>query len=103
MSPSKNNNIDYTDDLALLSDMTDKATKLFHLIEELASEIGLCINAGKIEFISYNREGEIKLKNQQQHQIHPGICLPWQQHLVNRDIKIHKGKDWGVLDGLSTI
>ena len=50
--------VDYTYDLALLSDTMDKSTKLLHYIEEAASEIGLYISAGKT---SYNQEGEIKL------------------------------------------
>ena len=47
--------VDYADDLAIVTDKTSEATILLHKIENTAKEIGLNINAGKTEFISINQ------------------------------------------------
>ena len=54
--------VDYADDLALLSDTIGEATAILHLVETAASKIGLYINSGKTEFITYNQNGAINSK-----------------------------------------
>ena len=51
--------VDYADDLAIVTDKTSEATILLHKFENTAKEIGLNINAGMTEFISIN-QGENK-------------------------------------------
>ena len=56
--------VDYADDLAIVTDKTSEATILLHKIENTAKEIGLNINAGKTEFISINQGENEKIKSQ---------------------------------------
>ena len=94
----------YADDLALLSDTMEEATKLLHYIEEAASEIGLYINAGKTKFISYNQEVEIKSKNNNIiKSVKEFVYLGSNINSTERDIQIRKGKAWGALEGLNII
>ena len=51
----KMTDVDYADDLAIVTDKTSEATILLHKIENTAKEIGLNINSGKTEFISINQ------------------------------------------------
>ena len=96
--------VDYADDLALLSDTMEEATKLLHFVEEAASEIGLYINAGKTEFICYNLEGHIKSRNGNHiKSVNEFVYLGSNIQSTERDIKIRKGKAWGALNGLSII
>ena len=96
--------VDYADDLALLSDTVEEATKLLHLVEEAASEIGLYINAGKTEFICYNEEGEIKLRNGTNIKpVKEFVYLGSNIQSTERDIEIRKAKAWSALDGLTII
>ena len=47
--------MDYTDDLAIITDKINEAIILLNLIEHAAKEIGLSINTGKMKFISINQ------------------------------------------------
>ena len=55
--------VDYADDLAIVTDKTSEDTILLHKIENTAKEIGLNINAGKTEFISINQGENEKMKS----------------------------------------
>ena len=54
---------DYADDLAVLTDQLKDATTLLHSIEEVASEIGLYVNAEKTEFICINQDSSEGMKS----------------------------------------
>ena len=96
--------VDYADDIALLSDTIEEASKLLHLVESAASEIGLYINAKKTEFISYNQHGNITSKS--------GVAIKSVDefnylginiHSTEKDIINRKAKAWKALDGLTVI
>ena len=96
--------VDYADDLALISDTIDEATKLLHLVEKAASEIGLYINAKKTEFISFNQTGEIKsLNGNSLKSVKDFSYLGSNIQSTEKDINIRKAKAWKALDGLSVI
>ena len=50
---------DYADDLALFSNNCKDAERMLHLLESAAATIGLNVNAGKTEHISYNQNSTI--------------------------------------------
>ena len=58
----KMTDVDYAEDLAIVTDKTSEATILLHKIENTAKEIGLNIDAGKTEFISINQGENEKIK-----------------------------------------
>jgi exonuclease III len=96
--------VDYADDLALLSDTISDANRLLHLIETAASEIGLHINAGKTEYISYNQQGVILSKNNKTiKSVNEFVYLGSNIQSTERDIEIRKAKAWAALDSLSTV
>ena len=47
--------VDYADDLAIVTDKNNVEIILLHKIEKAAKEIGLSINTGKTKFISINQ------------------------------------------------
>ena len=47
--------VDYADDLAIVTDKINESIILLHKIENAAKEIGLSINTGKTKFISINQ------------------------------------------------
>ncbi|XP_047494979.1 uncharacterized protein LOC125043070 [Penaeus chinensis] len=55
--------MDFADDIALLSDASDDAATLLHKVEEAAQEIGLYINESKTEYICFGETGQIVAKN----------------------------------------
>ena len=62
--------VDYADDLAIISDYLTDGTILLHQLEQASSEIGLYIDAKKTEFICYKSTplGLYQVTQQQQHQ-----------------------------------
>ena len=55
--------VDYADDLAIITDNIKDAETLLQQIEKSAKQIGLYTNEKKTEFIKYNQNGMIKSGN----------------------------------------
>ena len=78
--------VDYADDLAIISDYLTDGTILLHQLEQASSEIGLYIDAKKTEFICYNQH-QVRLyqvTQQQQHQSCRRIHIFRKQHCINK-------------------
>ena len=85
--------VNYAEDLALLTDTIDEATELLHILETAASEIGLYINTGKTEFIAYNQTGAIESKGSHPIKSVTDFSYLWSNiHSVGKDIDIQKAK-----------
>jgi hypothetical protein len=85
--------IDYADDIALLSNTIDEATKLLHSVENAVREIVLLINVTKTEIISCNQIGEINSLDGDQMQCGSEfVYLDSDIQPTERDIQIRKGK-----------
>ena len=98
--------VDYADDLAIISDYLTDGTILLHQLEQAASEIGLCINAKKTEFICYNQHhsGSIKLLNNDNIKaVEEFTYLGSNIASTKRDVQIRLGKAWSALNKLNTI
>ena len=54
---------DYAKDLALLSDNSYTAQKLFYILQQSAAFIGLHVNVTKTEYMCYNPDGPIENLN----------------------------------------
>ena len=54
--------VDFADDIALISDHIEQARKLLLSVEKECKKVGLGINAGKTKYVSYNIEEEISLE-----------------------------------------
>ena len=96
--------VDYADDLALLSDTIDEASRLLHHVEDAASKIGLYINAKKTEYVCYNQAGEIKSKSGNSIKaVNEFSYLGSNIHSTTKDIDIRKAKAWKALDSLRVV
>lgn len=96
--------VDYADDLAIMSDSIDNATDLLHSVEKTAREIGLYINATKTEFMSYNQEGQIKsLDGNEIKEVDNFVYLGSNVQSTEKDIQIRKAKAWVALNKLDRI
>lgn len=96
--------VDYADDIALLSDTIQEASELLHRVEKAAREIGLYINSDKTEFISFNQKGEIRsLDDKPIKAVEEFIYLGSNIQSTERDIEIRKGKAWSALTKLDKI
>ena len=51
--------VDYADDIAILTNTPDQAETLLHSLERAATSIGLYVNAHKTEYMCYNQTGYI--------------------------------------------
>ena len=95
---------DYADDLALLSDTTEGASKLLHALEKAASNIGLQINVNKTEHMNINCQGSIRtnsgalLKSVDQF-----TYLGSNISTSAKEIGIRIGKAWSAMKRLSVI
>ena len=98
--------VDYADDLVLISDFLTDGTILLHKLEQAASEVGLYINAKKTEFICYNQHhtGSIKsLKSNNIKAVEEFTYLGSNIASTNRDVQIRLGKAWSALNKLNSI
>ena len=96
--------VDYADDIALMSDNIQDATYLLHNIENTAKEIGLYINAKKTEFISYNHQGTIQtVEGENIKSVLDFTYLGSNIASTEKDINIRIKKAWGAINSLNTI
>ena len=95
---------DYADDLALMSDTIYDAEVLLHSLERAAGDIGLFVNAGKTEYISFKQDGAMKtLANKPLKSVDTFTYLGSNIASTEQDVNIRTGKARGALDGLNTI
>lgn len=98
--------VDYADDLAVLTDNIQDAMSLLHKIEEAASEIGLYINAKKTEYIIVNLDKTIEIRDCKGNLIKVVTDFKYLGSYIaftEKDIEIRLGKAWGALNQLDTI
>ena len=96
--------VDYADDLTLLSDSFEGVIKLLHALENAASSIGLYINVKKTEYMNVNCQGAILTR--------PGNSLKTETEFtylgnniasLSKDVNTRIGKAWLALKRLSVI
>ena len=69
VGPEVITNLDFADDIALLSEQTTQAQVMLTRVEQASSEVGLRANDKKTKVLGYNTGGEIKPENHRWH--HP--------------------------------
>ena len=53
----------YTDEIVLLATTPTQAESLLHSLEQAAGDIGLYMNADKMEYMYFNQKGDISTLN----------------------------------------
>ena len=99
--------LDYADDICLISDRVEKAQELLNRVEEECARVGLRLNSKKTEVITYNI-----LPNHPPLRTTEGIALKevsdfkylgsW-VNSTEQDIKIRKALAWRALNGMKSV
>ena len=106
VGPVNITDLDFTDDIALLSDTAAQAQELLSNVENAALRVGLHMNAKKTQFIVYNQPTQVEI-----HTV-DGSCLEevkdfkylgsWVQS-TEQDIKVRKAMVWKACNKLTKI
>ena len=97
--------VDFADDIALLSEGIDQATELLHRVEASAASVGLYINPGKTKVLTYNLENGV-IQNRQNEiieSVDDFLYLGSWIDNTERDVNVRKAKAWGALHRLNSI
>ena len=99
--------LDYADDICLISDRVEKAQELLNRVEEECARVGLRLNSKKTEVITYNI-----LPNHPPLRTTEGIALKevsdfkyfgsW-VNSTEQDIKVRKALAWRALNGMKSV
>ena len=98
--------LDFADDIALLSELINQAQDLLTSIESFAAQIGLVMNAKKTKVMTYNQEDEFKIITRDGSQLEMVQDFKYLRSWVDsteNDIKIGKGEAWRALNKLRKI
>ena len=95
---------DYADDIAILANTPDQAETLLHSFERAAANIGLYVNAHKMEYMCFNQTGDIStLEGTPLKLIDKFTYLGSSVESTEKDIETRLAKAWTVINRLSII
>ena len=107
VGPKITTDVDFADDIALISQDIDTATELLHRVESAAANIGLFINVGKTKVMTLNlgdRPGDLQCRaGESIVNVEDFVYLGSWIEGTDRDIRVRKGKTWGALHKLANI
>lgn len=107
VGPKTLTDVDFADDIALLSDGIREATELLHRVESAAASVGLHINAGKTKMMSFNLDDTpINIKSISGEEISNVTDFVYLGSWIDnteRDIKVRKAKAWAAIHKLKNI
>ena len=86
-------NLDFADDIALITKETEEAQDFLHRVQHNAAKIGLHIHADKIELMSFNQKQETVLKSVNNENIKK----------VDNFVKVRKALAWKSCNNINKI
>ena len=98
--------LDFADDIALISDLVEEAQELLLSVEKECSKVGLQINADKTKYMSYNITDDVNLKLEDGTEIKRAETESKEQDFKYlgswvdtsyKDLKIRKALAWSAL------
>ena len=109
IGPKNITDVDFADDIALLSEEIRSAPELLHRVESAAANIGLFINVGKTKVMTLNlgdQAGDLQSRS--------GVAIKNVKDFIyldswkwidetERDIKVRNSKTWAALHRLKNI
>ena len=97
--------LDFADDIALLSNEIEQAQKLLDAVQEQCRRTGLHLNSSKTKFIAINTPPEVKLVTQEEEleKVEDFKYLGSYIMSTSQDIKVRKAKAWAALNSMSKI
>ena len=98
------NDADYADDIVTLANTPNQAETLLHSLERAAADIGLYVNAHKMEYISYNQTGDTSTLDGNSLKLgHKSTYPGGSVSSIEKDIETRPTKAWTAIDRLSII
>ena len=95
---------DYADNIAILANTPNQAETLLHSLEQVATGIGLHVNAHKTEYMCFNQTGDIStLDRTSLKLVDKFIYLGSSVSSTEKDINMQLTKAWTAIDKLSII
>ena len=104
--------LDFADDIALISDLIEEAKELLLAVEKECKEVGLLINAKKTKFMSYNISDEFQLSLADGTSITRAVTEAGAQDFKYlgawidntwQEVKVRKGQAWAALNKMDNI
>ena len=99
--------VDFADDIALISEDMDKANEFLLRVESAAASVGLHINEGKTKVMTLNmedRSSDLQSRSGEAiEKVDDFIYLGSWIESTEREIRVRKGKAWGALHRLKDI
>ena len=98
--------LDFADDIALLSDAIKQAQELLLRVETECNKVGLGLNGPKTKFLAYNVEGELQLCSRDGTVLEQKDDFKYLGSMVNetnKDIAARKALAWGALNDMNKI
>ena len=90
--------------MVFLANTPTQAESLLHNLEQAAGDVGLYVNANKIEYIYFNQEGAISALNDSPLKlVDKFTCFGSSVSSTESDVNIHLVKMWTAIDRLSII
>ena len=107
VGPKTLTDVDFADDIALLSDGLEEASELLQRVETVAESVGLKINVGKTKMMSFHLCGtSSNLKNTSGdtiEEVDDFLYLGSWIQSTDRDIQVRKAKAWAAIHKLKNV
>ena len=106
VGPLNITDLDFADDIALLSDTASQAQELLENVEKAALRVGLHMNAKKTQFMTFNQPHEVQIKTQDGSylkEVQDFKYLGAWMRSTETDIKIRKAMAWKACNKLDNI
>ena len=106
MGPKVVTDLDFADDIALLSEEIDQAQKLLQRVETSVGKVGLKMNAAKTKYMAFNQKGTSCLKTNEGKVLEEVKDFKYLGSLMEsspKDIKARKAAAWRACNKLGKI
>ncbi|KAJ8342490.1 hypothetical protein SKAU_G00324180 [Synaphobranchus kaupii] len=98
--------LDYADDISLISDRVEKAQELLTRVERECVKVGLGLNAKKTEVIAYNTPDHLPLRTTGDTALREVSDFKYLGSWVNsteQDLRVRKALAWKALNGMASV
>ena len=106
IGPEVLTDLDFADDIALLSEEVQQAQELLHQVETSVAKVGLKMNAGKTKYMSYNQNQKFSINTNEGmklEEVKDFKYLGAWMASTEKDIKLRKAAAWNACSKLANI
>ncbi len=98
--------LDFADDMALLSDEVEQAQEMLHQVQAACKRVGLGLNAKKTKYLTYNISNPDEIRTLEGTQLERQEDFKYLGSWIDnteKDIQVRKGQAWKALNKMSSI